>query len=313
MNGLKTKAMASARKITVIGGTGNLGAPVVKFLMNFGFEVKIIVRDTEKAIRIFGKAPSITMVNADLTDVPALTRALSGTEYLYLNLGTNTMDVNSTFCPDREGVANILKAIDKQNIKQILMISGLGAFTKSQISGHDQFIPNVIRMQGHERIRKSGIPFTLLHCSWFADSFVFFRRNHVYSVIGDARKPIYFTNCYDFASHLANATGNQDAYNREFPIQGTEGISHLQAAKTFLNEFDQTAKVRVLPHGLISILALFNKEMKFVQHMSSYFSKYVEIPLAEANGTYAILGKPGFSLVDYAKKLKAEGIFNYLG
>ncbi len=305
--------MSEIKKITVIGGTGNLGAPVVKFLMDFGFEVKIIVRDTEKAIRIFGNSGSLSMVKADLTDVPALTRALSGTEYLYLNLGTNTMDVNSAFCPDREGVANILEAIDKQNIKQILVISGLGAFTKSEISGHDQYIPNVIRMQGHEMIRKSGIPYTLMHCSWFADSFVFFRRNHVYSVIGDARKPIYFTNCYDFTSHLVNAIGNKEAFNREFPVQGTEGISHLEAAKTFLKEFDQTAKVNVLPHGLISILALFNKEMKFVKHMSSYFSKYVEIPLAESNGTYNILGKPKFSLVDYAQKLKTEGIYKYLG
>lgn len=304
--------MSETKKITVIGGTGNLGAPVVKFLLGFGYEVKLVVRNLQKAKNIFGDHPHLTMEEADLTDIPSLEKALSGTAYLYLNLGNQTTDMQAPFCTDREGVANILKAVDKNKIRQILVISGLGAFSESHLKGAGTFIPNAIRMQGHQLIKASGIPYTLLHCSWFTDSFVFYRRKGNYSVIGDAKNPIYFTNCYDFSAQLVKAIGNPDAFNKEFPIQGTEGIPHPVAAKTFLNEFDHRSKVSILPHGLLKILAFFNKDMKFVKHMSDYFSFYSEPFLAEKYDTYKILGKPTLSLTAYAQKLKKEGIFNYL-
>lgn len=303
--------MAEIKKITVIGATGNLGAPVVKFLLADGYEVKIVVRNTRKAENIFGDHPHLTMEEADLTDVPSLKKALSDTAYLYLNLATQTTDIRAPFCSDREGVANILEAVDRSIIKQILVISGLGAFGESHLKGATTFVPNAIRMQGHQMIKASGIPYTLLHCSWFADSFVFYRRKGSYSVIGDAKNPIYFTNCFDFTDHLVKAIGNPDALNREFPIQGTEGIPHPVAAKTFLNEFDEKSKVSILPHGLLKILAFFNKEMKFVKHMSEYFSGYAEPFLAEKHDTYNILGKPTLSLTAYAQKLKKEGIYDY--
>jgi hypothetical protein len=304
--------MAEIKKITVIGATGNLGAPVVKFLLSYGYEVKIVVRNLQKAKNIFGDHPHLTMEEADLADVSSLKKALSDTAYLYLNLATQTTDIQAPFCPDREGVANILEAVDKTKIKQILVISGLGAFSESHLKGATTFVPNAIRMQGHQMIKASGIPYTLLHCSWFSDSFVFYRRKGTYSVIGDAKNPIYFTNCYDFTGHLVKAIGNPDAFNREFPIQGTEGIPHPVAAKTFLNEFDQESKVSVLSHGLLKILAFFNKDMKYVKHMSDYFSAYSEPFLAEKYDTYKILGKPTLSLTAYAQKLKKEGIYNYL-
>lgn len=237
---------------------------------------------------------------------------MTGTEYLYLNLASLTTDANIAFCPDREGVANILKSVDKQSIKQILSLSGLGAFEQSQLKGAKTFVPNLLRIQGHQLIKASGIPYTLLHCSWFADSFVFYRRKGSYSVIGDAKNPIYFTNCYDYTRHLVKAIGNTDALNREFPIQGTAGMPHPVAAKTFLNEFDKKSKVSILPHGLLKILAFFNKDMKFVKHMSEYFSEYSEPFLAEKCSSFEILGKPTLSLIAYAQKLKKEGIYDYL-
>jgi len=304
--------MSEIKKITVIGATGNLGAPVVKFLLADGFEVKIIVRNTRKAKNIFGDHPHLTLEEADLSNVPSLKKALSDTAYLYLHLATQNTDIRAPFCADREGVANILEAVDRSRIKQILVISGLGAFSESHLKGATTFVPNAIRMQGHQLIKASGIPYTLLHCSWFADSFVFYRRKGSYSVIGDAKNPIYFTNCYDFTRHLVNSIGNPDALNREFPIQGITGLPHPVAAKTFLNEFDEKSKVSVLPHGLLKILAFFNKDMKFVKHMSEYFSAYSEPYLAQKHDTYNLLGKPTLSLTEYAQKLKKEGIYDYL-
>jgi len=304
--------MSRVKKISVIGGTGNLGAPVVKFLLDFGFEVKLIVRNPQKAERIFGNTRNIQIAEADLTNIQALKTALADTEYLYLSLSTQTLNINSPFCAEREGIANILEAVNKEKIKQLIAISGFGAIDNTDEPDNFRFVPNIIRKQGHKLIKNSGIPYTLLHCSWFADSFVIYRRKKVYSVIGDTKNPIYFTNCYNFAVHLKNAIDNPDAFYKEFPIQGKESFTHPTAANTFLEIFAPNTKVSILSHDIIKVLTLFNKEMKFVKHMSEYFSLSSEEFLAEEYGSYKILGEPKLNLTEYSRKIKTEKIYDYL-
>ena len=133
---------------------------------------------------------------------------------------------------------------------------------------------------------------------------------NVYSVIGDTMNPIYFTNCYNYTMHLANAIGNPDACCKEFPIQGNEGLAHPVATKAFLEIFSPGTKVSVLQHGLVTILAMFNKEMKFLKHMSQYFKESSEEFLANEYQTYKVFGEPKLSLTEYAHKLKEERIFD---
>ena len=304
--------MNGKKKISIIGGTGNLGVPVVKFLLKSGFEIKLIVRNVSKAQQLFETGTQLKLIEADLKNVTELKAALSDTEYLYLNLSTQATDINIPFSAEREGVDNILKALNQEHIKQIIVISGLGAFDNVYKPDGFEFIPNIIRKQGHKLLKNSGIPYTILHCSWFADSFIIYRRNNVYSVIGNTTDPIYFINAYDYTMQLIKAVGNPDAFYKEFPIQGDKGITHPAAAKTFLDTYAEHAKVKLLPAKIISFMALFNKEMKYVKHMSDYFSVSSETFLSKEYNTYDILGIPSLSLTQYAEKLKQEKIYDYL-
>ncbi len=300
------------KQITVIGATGNIGIPVVKNLIKAGFYVKAISRNTDKAKKLFGFSEKIEIVKADLREVQSLQKALKNTEYLYLNLSTLTTNINIPFAEEREGIDNILKAVDKNTIKQIIQISGLGALDNQDSQNSFKFIPNIIRKQGHKLIKESGIPYTILHCSWFLDSFVFYRRNNVYSVIGNHTNPIYFTNCYDFTQHLIHAIGNEKAYFKEFPIQGKNGYIHSNAAKDFLAVFNEKSKVKTLPLSIIRLFAIFIKELKFVKHMSDYFNSTSESYIVDEYATYSILGEPRFELMGYAKWLKENQFYNYL-
>lgn len=304
--------MNTKMEISIIGGTGNLGVPTVKFLLKSGFKIKLIVRNISKAKELFGVETRVQIIEADLMDVSQLKDALADTEYLYLSLSTQTTDVNIPFSTEREGVANILEAINKAKIRQIIAISGLGAFDNVQKPGSFEFAPNIIRKQGHRLLKNSGIPYTILHCSWFADSFAIFRRKNTYSVIGDTKSPIYFTNCRDYANHLIHAIANEEAFYKEFPIQGREGLAHPEAARKFLYIFSKNTKITELPGGIIRILALFSKEMKFVKHMNDYFSASTEEFIAEEYNTYKVLGEPKFNIATYAQLLKKEGIYGYL-
>jgi uncharacterized protein YbjT (DUF2867 family) len=301
--------MNHTKKISIIGGTGNLGIPVVKFLLRSGFEIKLIVRNTNKAKDLFGADNNIQIIEADLTDVSKLTTALADTEYLYLNLSTNAIRIDVPFSTEREGIANILKALNRDKIKQIIAISGLGAFDNVQRPNSFEFVPNIIRKQGHKLLKDSGIPYTILHCSYFADSFVIFRRNNTYLVIGNTQSPIYFTNCADYTNFLINAIANENAFFKEFPIQGKEGLAHPEAARKFLEIYSKRTKITVLPGVILRLLALFSEEMKFVKHMSDYFSASTEEFIAEEYNTYKILGEPKFNLTSYAQLLKSEQLY----
>ncbi len=304
--------MNEKKKISIIGGTGKLGVPVVKFLLKSGFEIKLVARSIEKAKQLFGPNPRLQFIKADLKDVPELKTALSDTEYLYLNLSTETIDINIPFSSEREGVANILKAVNRECIKQIIAISGLGAFDNVQKPDGFEFIPNIIRKQGHKLLKISGIPYTILHCSWFADSFIIYRQGKAYSVIGNATDPIYFINAFDYTNQLINAIGNKEAFYKEFPIQGDKGFAHPEAAKIFLDSYIEHSKVTRLPKNIIKFMALLFKGMKYIKHMSDYFSVSCETFLAEEYGTYDILGKPSLGLTEYAEKLKADKIYSHL-
>ena len=298
--------MSNKKHITIIGATGNIGCSVAKNLANLGYEVKAIVRNLEKAGKLFNNEPRIQVEKADLRNSSELKHALKGTEYLYLNLSSQFTKTDVSFAPDREGVANILDALEKESTKQIICISGLGALENVQGPAKFKFVPNILRKQGHKLIKDSGIPYTILHCSWFLDSFIYYQRNNTYSVIGDTENPIYFTNCYDFSNHIAKAVGNPDAYYKEFPVQGTEGFKHPEAARIFFSIYDENIRINKLPAGLISFLALFNKELRLLKHMSDYFTRSRESFLVKEFGTYETLGRPNISLKDYALKLRNE-------
>ncbi len=304
--------MNKEKKISIIGGTGKLGVPVVKFLLKSGFEIKLIARNIEKAKQLFGPDPRLQIVKADLKNVSELESALFDTEYLYLNLSTETIDINIPFSTEREGVANILKAVNKECIKQIIAISGLGAFDNVQKPDDFEFIPNIIRKQGHKLLKTSGIPYTILHCSWFADSFIIYLQGKEYSVIGNATDPIYLINAFDYTNQLINAIGNQEAFYKEFPIQGEKGYAHPDAARTFFDAYTENIKITRLPKNIINFMALFIKSMRFIKHMSDYFTVSQESFLAKEYGTYDVLGTPSLSLTEYAEKLKKEKVYSHL-
>jgi NAD(P)H-binding len=298
--------MSTNKKITVIGGTGNLGIPVVNNLISLGFQVKIIARNPVKAVQIFGHLTNLEIVKGDLCDKPSLKQALQGTTYLYLNLSTQATKLEIPFATEREGMQNIVASVDQSSIRQIIMISGLGAMENHNKPGSFEFVPNTIRKQGHRILKDSGIPYTILHCSWFIDSFLFYRRKDTYTVIGNNVDPIYFTNCYDYTMNMVHALDNKAALFQEFPIQGREGIIHSEAARRFYDEYDPSSKVKVLPSWLLNTMASFSKEMKYVKHMADYTQQCPESFLAEEFGTYRILGNPELDTKGYASKLRKE-------
>ncbi|MBD5605074.1 MAG: NAD(P)H-binding protein, partial [Candidatus Eremiobacteraeota bacterium] len=65
-------------KILVVGGTGLVGSPVVKELLQRGADLRLLVRDAK------AKVPAgVEVAVGELLDAPAVERAMTGVDKLY--------------------------------------------------------------------------------------------------------------------------------------------------------------------------------------------------------------------------------------
>ena len=102
------------RKIAVIGATGQTGSATVKELVALGANPLCIVRNADKARTVLG-ANARTAI-AEITDRPALSKALAGVESLFIVTGHNPQS--------GEHQIGILEAAEAAGVGFVVKVSG---------------------------------------------------------------------------------------------------------------------------------------------------------------------------------------------
>lgn len=288
------------KKITIIGATGTLGLPVAKELNNRGVRVKAVVRDVAKAKEMLPE--NVEIVYGDVSDKASLKVALADTETLYLSLNTTTWDENKPFHTEREGIINVIEVSKNIGVKHIMQIVGIDLSNPEFATKGMTYKTNLIRKPAIEHMKKSGLYYTYFHCSVFLDSFPTFIQGEEFAIIGDHKYPVYFTNTSDLAENIYNAVGNEKAYNKSFAVQGMEGLSFPEAAKSFLSVYNPDIKVSEYPMEIIKHLGLPSiEDEQFMEHMLTYVEQLKEEQVSES--TWKVLGEPKLSIKTFAKTL----------
>ncbi|MBJ7603692.1 MAG: SDR family oxidoreductase [Candidatus Dormibacteraeota bacterium] len=144
--------------ILVTGAGGNIGGPLVSRLVAMGLEIRILSRDPADKSSAAG---TVQVIQGDLDRRDTLDRALDGVTRLFaLSPGPDV--------PLQD--ANLLSAAERARVRQVVLLSSLGA-ELGGIGGGSQHLP------GEVLLRESGLPWTILHPSefmtnttWWADS-----------------------------------------------------------------------------------------------------------------------------------------------
>jgi uncharacterized protein YbjT (DUF2867 family) len=290
--------MKPIRKIAVVGATGRLGAPVVNELAKF-FEVRAIVRSPEKARQML--PPNVEIVKGDLRDVASLRAGFEGMDAIYLNLATETVDLDLPFYEEREGVANIVAAARGSDIAYIAKIGALGAYPPALKNIRNNMVPNIIRMEGHKIIDDSGIPHTFFAPTHFMELLPNMINKRALQWIGNTKVKVYWISVRDYAKTVVKAFQNPVQMPEHCPIQGPEPIPVRQAMEKFVNNYDPSLKIRVAPLWIMKMIGVFNPHMKFVAHLFAYFGNHEDPFYAEQ--TWRDLGKPAITLESFARSL----------
>jgi uncharacterized protein YbjT (DUF2867 family) len=122
--------------ILITGATGYIGQHLVKRLVEQGECPRCLVRDAQKAARLFSGA-EIEIVQGNTTDAASLTEAVQGVETI-VHAGFMTADRkespgNSYHRTNVQGTANLIRAAEEAGVRRMIEISGLG--TKSDKPG----------------------------------------------------------------------------------------------------------------------------------------------------------------------------------
>lgn len=110
------------KKVAVIGATGFVGTQVVNELVNRGYAVEAIVRDTSKV----EQNEKVAAKSIDVSNVDELAEALKGNDAVIsaFNAGWTNPNLYNDFLTGSE---NIEKAVENSGVKRFITVGGAGS------------------------------------------------------------------------------------------------------------------------------------------------------------------------------------------
>lgn len=204
--------------ILVTGATGTIGRHVVRQLRTANADFRIIARSPEKAASTLGE--DIQVVQGDLTDDAALTKAMDGVDRLFLLTPSGHQQ------PDMETrIADVAK---RAGVSHIVRVSVLGASPLSPIR------INQWHWYCEKYIEKVDIPLTSLRPTFFMQNTLRFApaiasKGRFYAPADQAR--ISMVDARDIACVAVTSLTQPGHVHRVYDITGPEAITHEDIAQ----------------------------------------------------------------------------------
>ncbi|MBN8823718.1 MULTISPECIES: SDR family oxidoreductase [unclassified Spirosoma] len=282
--------------IAIVGATGMLGQPVTRELIRAGFAVRLIARDVAKTRALF---PNIDVVSADLRNVDALRDALVGMDAVYLNLSIRQDEKQSDFHTEAEGLQNLILAAQSTGVKRIGYLSSI-IIRYQGMNGFRWWVFDV-KQAAVERIKESGLPYSIFYPSCFMDSMNGTQRagRFILLVGRSGVKPMYIA-ASDYGRQVARAFQLvKDGQNQEYIIQGPEAVTQHEAAERFVKAYAKE-KLRTVttPSFLMKLGGFFTAQADYGWHITEALNNYPEG--FESQKTWDELGKPTTTIEQFA-------------
>ncbi|MDQ4037194.1 MAG: SDR family oxidoreductase, partial [Actinomycetota bacterium] len=111
-------------RVLVIGGTGTLGRPLVRQLLEDGREVRLLARDADRTKQwLRGEGLTAEVVGGSVEDPEAVHRAVSGCRQVHVSLaaGPNADDLDRV---EHRGTALVATSAARNSVELLSYVSG---------------------------------------------------------------------------------------------------------------------------------------------------------------------------------------------
>ena len=203
----------------VVGATGVLGTEICSQLARAGKSVRALVRKSSSPERVEAlRKLGAELVTGDLTDRASLDSACRGVHTVFSTATAilSQQEGNTLDRVDREGQANLVDAAAAAGVKRFVFIS-------FRMDRDDVDFPlRAAKRATAERLRSSGIPWTVIEASifmevWLGPHLGFDAANARARVLGSGDQKISWVSLYDVAALAIAAAESPDAENRTIP------------------------------------------------------------------------------------------------
>jgi uncharacterized protein YbjT (DUF2867 family) len=164
---LVAEEAAGGDTIMVVGASGRSGRFIIERLRVGGYSYRSMTTNKARATETF--SPEHNWVEADVKDVNSLESALAGTTRIISALGATKFEgPNRPETVDYLGVVNMVDAAKAAGVKQIVLISAIGAEDEDNTLNS---YGNVLhwKFKGENYLRASGIGFTIIRPGGLTD------------------------------------------------------------------------------------------------------------------------------------------------
>ncbi len=253
-NDLPSSYQPEVGKVLVTGATGYIGGRLVPDLLARGYQVRVMVRTASSDL--MERFPDAQIVEADALNPDSLEKAMEGIHTAYYLIHSLLLGEKEFESADINAAVNFRKAAEKNNVKRIIYLGGLGDI-KTHLSPHLKS-----RMKVAEELNKSKIPVTILRAAIIIGS-----GSASYEIIKNLVKniPIIFipywtrTKCQpvairDVIKYLVGVLEVSETTGRYFDIGGRDVLTYEMMLKILA---DLLGKKRLFIYFPISEIKLF--------------------------------------------------------
>jgi len=220
--------------ITVIGATGRTGSAVVQRLLEAGQAVRVLVRDPGKAHHLFGEAPRLEVVAAQLDDPAAVAAGLSGADTAFVALGSVGLEASL------QRVA-IQAAASIPDLRQLVRLSVLNA-------GPDSL---GINQRGHWSIdfaaQVAGIPYATIRPAIFSASMLAaapeIKATRTWTGLADTGR-VALSDYRDVADVAVRVLADPATWGQHHDLTGPRLVSWPEALEVLSAELGETVTFR---------------------------------------------------------------------
>ena len=149
-------------KILVTGANGYIGGQLIPELLQRGYNVRVMVRNNSS--EFIERWPGMEIAEADALEIENLSKALKGIHTAYYLIHSLHLGQKSFEEVDLQAATNFRIAAEKQSVKRIIYLSGMGN-RKTDLSPH---LDNRIKVA--DCLSKGTIPVTVLRAGMIVGS-----------------------------------------------------------------------------------------------------------------------------------------------
>lgn len=241
----------SVQRVLIIGGTGMIGRPVVRRLVEDGFTVRCLVRDIERGQALLPGA--CEFAKGDVRDDQRLVRAMDGCDAAYINLSEPMVRQPPAWDAEVEGTRAVVAACRACGVMRLLRLSAMGVEDAS--AGPSGWWAAKSKAAADRWLMESDRDWTLFRPTWFMESLCTFNVAGPLMICPDLpQSPLRWIAGDDYARQVAAALKNERAKRVVYQPQGPEALTIKQALRRFCAAWARK-RLRVVPTPLWTMRA----------------------------------------------------------